>query len=177
MRSRYKTVENEFEYFITSTIVNWIPLFREDKYCNILLDAVKYNQVRKDLKIFAYVIMPDHFHMIAQSVQLSCIMRSIKSYSAKRIIEELKNDRKSNLLKKFIINKLHYKTKTMHQIWQQGFHPQIISNDKIFGQKIDYIHMNPVEKGLVDSPEKWKYSSYSYYYLDKECDIDIFNYD
>ena len=55
------------------------------------------------------------------------------------------------------------KIQSKHQIWQEGVHPQIIESYEVAMQKIEYIHYNPVKKGLVEKPEYWKYSSASNY--------------
>jgi len=59
--------------------------------------------------------------------------------------------------------KMGYKTKSEFQVWQESFHPKELLTEEILQQKVDYIHMNPVRKGLVDKPEDWKYSSAGYY--------------
>jgi len=177
MRTRYKIVETENFYFVTSSFQNWLPIFDDEKYIQILFDAIKYNQKSRDLKVYAYVIMPDHLHMILQSEKLTNIMQSIKSYTAKEIIKELKSDNKRTFLRKLKLDKLEHKTQSEFQVWQEGFHPQIILNDMMMEQKCNYIHMNPVRKGLVDAPEKWKYSSYLFYYFDKKVDLEIVKFD
>jgi hypothetical protein len=45
------------------------------------------------------------------------------------------------------------------QVWQEGFHPQLILNEQMLVQKIEYIHNNAIERGFVDAPEHWRYSS------------------
>ncbi len=159
MRSRYKIEINNKTYFITSTIQNWISVFTSQKYFFHLIEAIKFNQQNKDLKIYAYVIMPNHFHMICKSEKLSNIMSSIKSYSAKKIIHQLESDKNESLLKQFEKNKLEHKADRRYQIWQEGFHPQEISSDDMFSQKLNYIHFNPVKNGLVKESEEWLYSS------------------
>ncbi len=46
-----------------------------------------------------------------------------------------------------------------HQVWQHGSHPELIQNDAMMRQKLEYIHYNPVKRGYVDEPEHWRYSS------------------
>jgi putative transposase len=63
-----------------------------------------------------------------------------------------------------MLNQLSYfrakhKVESRHQIWQEGSHPQEIGNDEMMSQKLDYIHDNPVKRGLVAGPEHWRYSS------------------
>ena len=45
------------------------------------------------------------------------------------------------------------------QLWQQHNKPLEILNMEMFYQKLEYIHMNPVEAGFVEKPEDYLYSS------------------
>ena len=45
------------------------------------------------------------------------------------------------------------------KVWQDEFHPEAITSEKWFRQKMEYMHNNPVRKGFVEKPEDWKYSS------------------
>ena len=164
-----------FSGFITSTIVNWVNLFHSAEYYQILIDAILYNRKNKNLKIFAYVIMPNHFHMICRSDKLSEIILSIKSFSAKEIIKNIQNDNNVELLKLFEENKPEYKRKRKYQIWQEGFHPEGIISDEMLSQKIEYIHFNPVVKGWAKEPKDWVYSSAKYFYTGEQGVIPIDN--
>ncbi len=55
-----------------------------------------------------------------------------------------------------------------HQVWQEGSYPQAIFTEKFARQKMDYIHMNPVKAGLVDTADQWLYSSARAYLLGEE---------
>lgn len=46
-----------------------------------------------------------------------------------------------------------------HQFWQEGSHPQAIEGEAMLRQKLEYIHNNPVKRGFVDEPERWRWSS------------------
>jgi len=159
MRSTYKIYNPHGAFFITSTIVDWLPVFKSRPYFEILVDSIRYSQSAKDLKLYAYVFLDNHFHLIVSAHNLSNVIGSIKGYTAKEIIRKLKEDRKESLLEKFRQAKLKYKIKSEFQIWQESFHPQELITDRIFEQKVDYIHMNPVRRGLVKEPEDWEYRS------------------
>lgn len=183
MRSRYN-IKEEGTYFVTSTLLDWVNLFADEKFANIVVEELKFRIAKKELLLYAYVIMPNHFHLIISSDSIPSVMRSIKSYTAKKIIRELEliansiNNGASRaagnyslnsmqcktLLKLFEKNKLHSKSDSNYQVWQEGYHPKLILTDDEFGQKINYIHNNPVKKGFVGHPEEWKYSSYRNYY-------------
>ena len=158
MRSSYKIIDNDGIYFVSSTIIEWIPVFTHEKYFKILTDSLNFCRTEKDLKIYYYVILDNHFHLIVSHSKLSDIMRSVKGFTADIILDELKNDKykwKLDLMKFY--KKKH--KQTTFQVWQEGFHPQMISSVEMLNQKVEYIHYNPVKRGFVNKPEHWKYSS------------------
>ncbi|RPI18709.1 MAG: transposase [Ignavibacteriae bacterium] len=173
MRSTYKILDKDGLYFVTSSIVNWIPIFNNEKYLNILFESIKFSQIVKGLNVFAYVFLFDHFHMIVTASDVKSIMQAIKGFTAREIIKELKKSCEDGILKSLQMNKKNHKVKSDYQVWQESYHPEIITSDYMFKQKVDYIHFNPVKHGYVKEPEDWKYSSYGYYYCDKESIIDI----
>jgi putative transposase len=173
MRSRYKIICLESTFFVTSTIVDWIPVFMSDKYYSIVINNLKFYQSKYNLIIFAYVIMKNHFHLIFSNKNISKTMQSFKKYTAKEIIENLKIEDNKKLLTKFELARKDYKTTSKHQVWQEGFHPKEILTEKELWQKINYIHMNPVVKGLVEKPEDWKYSSAKDFLTDEKGLIDL----
>ena len=88
----------------------------------------------------------------------------MKSYVARKIIDELILKKNEDVLNQFKTLKKKSKVNSEYQIWQEGFHPKLIISEKELRQKLDYIHNNPVSKGLVDEPQQWKYSSYNNYF-------------
>ncbi len=80
MRSRLKILTDDGIYFVTSTIINWIPVFSSDKYYSIIIDALNFYKRNKDLKIYSYVILDNHFHLIVSHKDLSLIMQSLKIF-------------------------------------------------------------------------------------------------
>src|SRR5262249_43382401 len=63
------------------------------------------------------------------------------------------------LLQELRYFKAAHKTDQMHQLWQEGSHPQPIQNIEMMVQKLEYTHNNPVCRGYVDDPVHWRYSS------------------
>lgn len=164
MRSRYKILNEEGIYFITSTTVNWIEIFTTEDYFNILIDSINYSVSEKNLKVYAYVLMKNHFHIICKADNLSNVIRSVKSYSAKRIIKQLEEDKKYDILEKLTTN-------GNYQIWQEGFHPKEITKVEVLKQKIEYIHNNPVNENYCINAADWKYSSAKFYENEKQNSI------
>jgi len=61
-RSRYKMYEPTHPYFITCTVLNWIPLFTRKESVEILLESFRYLQKADNLKFYAYVMLENHIH-------------------------------------------------------------------------------------------------------------------
>jgi len=174
MRSRYQIINNSGVYFITSTVIEWIPVFTKREYFDIIVQSLSYCRQNKGLKLFAYVVMDNHVHFIASSDKLSQIIRDFKSYTAREIIKTAKIDGRKWLLNQFEYYKKRYKNDSEYQVWQEGFHPQMIMEEDVFRQKVEYIHHNPVKRGFVDQAEHWVYSSSRNYYTGDGCiEIDL----
>jgi REP element-mobilizing transposase RayT len=174
MRSRYKIYEPGQIYFITSTIVQWIPLFTRKAYIDILLDSLKFCRSNKGLKIFAYVILDNHLHLLVSGENLSNIIKDFKRHTAREILNLAQKEKKLWLLNQFKFYRLKHKTDSDYQVWQEGFHPKLITSEEMLQQKIEYIHDNPVRIGLVEKSEDWLYSSArNYFELEAVLDIDF----
>jgi putative transposase len=161
VRSRYKIINEGQLYFITSTIIQWIPVFNDEKYFDIIIESLQFCRKEKGLRIYAYVILDNHFHLIVSSEKLELTIQSFKRHTARKILEKIKNDKKDWLLNQLEYFKLKHKTKSVHQVWQEGYHPQEIISHNMFEQKVNYMHFNPVRRGYVNEPVHWKYSSAS----------------
>lgn len=159
VRSRYRVHEALAAHFITSTIVNWLPVFTTTARCDILVRALEFCRAEKGLQIYGWVILDNHFHAIVAASDLPRVVADLKQHTAKRLMELLESEGQEWLLHQFSFSKAVHKTKSSHQIWQEGVHPQALLSDEMMLQKLEYIHNNPVKRGLVVSPEHWRYSS------------------
>ena len=157
-RSRYKTFNDQYPYYLTSTIVEWKPLFLDPTVAQIIIDSLRFLQKENRLMIYSYVIMENHLHLISSSQNLSKEVGNFKSYTARKIIDLYKKYN-PQLLKELSAAKKPFKKDRNYQFWQEGFYPKQIYSEEMMRQKIEYIHYNPVRKGYIDEPEHWRYSS------------------
>ena len=159
MRSRYKFTESDRPFFLTCTVVAWMPVFTRQETVKIVLDSWKYLQANRGFLLFGYVILENHLHLIAHSPDLGRDIGDFKSFTARRIIDFLKEKKATLILQQLEFFKARHKTDADFQLWQEGSHPQAIQSKDMMRQKLEYIHNNPVERGYVDLPEHWRYSS------------------
>jgi REP element-mobilizing transposase RayT len=160
MRSRYRILEPHAPHFITSTVVEWLPVFTSAACCDILVRSFEHCRAHKALRIHAWVILDNHFHAIVAGPELADTLRDLKRFTARVLLDQLRAERRDWLLNQLAhFRAAHRKGATEHQVWQEGVHPQAILNDAMMLQKLEYLHNNPVKRGMVASPEHWRYSS------------------
>jgi putative transposase len=116
------------------------------------------------LEVCAYCIMSSHIHMILgrnSEPNLESIIR--EKYTSLKIIEAITDNqqesRKELLLWLFERAGRKNSINKKYQFWQQHNHPVELSTNEMIDQRLEYIHNNPVEAGIVLSPEDYLYSS------------------
>jgi putative transposase len=155
-------LKEETTFFVTSTIVEFYPIFKHHSDYQILIDNLNFYRDKFDIKLFGYVLMPHHYHLLVQldnrQGQLSKFQQDFKKFTAKQILEKLRAEGRSRELRIFE-NAVRNLTKQKHKVWIDRFDDEVIKSKKWFFQKLNYIHNNPVESGLVERAEDWLYSS------------------
>ncbi|MDN5214123.1 transposase [Fulvivirgaceae bacterium BMA12] len=166
MSTKYRFSENDIPHFVTLTLIEWIDLFSRERYKEIIIDNLKYCIENKGLIIYAYVIMPNHIHVIIKSVEgqeLSKIIRDFKRYTAKILYTTLKSDKRESrrrwLLR--IMEEEGQKSSSNKRIkvWRHENHPVALDTNKMLDDRLNYIHNNPVRSGICFRAEDYKYSS------------------
>ena len=159
MRSRYRILEPHAAHFVTGTIVNWLPIFTTGACCDVLVASLLHCRAQMGLQIHAWVILDNHFHAILSGPDLAETLGAMRRYTAHALLEQIATERREWLLNQLAYYKAAHKTGSQHQVWQEGLHPQAMAGDEMMLQKLDYLHHNPVKRGLVAAPDHWRYSS------------------
>ncbi len=179
MSRKYKFHEKEGAYFISFATVYWIDVFVREKYISIMVDSLDHCRKKKGMEIFGYCIMPSHVHLIIRSAlgDPSALIRDLKGFTSKKILKEIednpKESRKEWLLWMFERAGARNSNVKHRQFWQQHNQPIEIWSAKVFWQKLNYIHQNPVKSGFVTDPIAWKYSSARNYGDDDQTVLEI----
>lgn len=176
MSSAYRVFNEErYAYFITSTIVEWLPVFVSQPYFDIVIESLNFIRAHKGVQVNVFVIMPTHLHLVVYpdaNVKLTDVMRDFKRFTSRAISTQLEQDEQPTILRGFA-KQAPDRAKAEYRVWQEGFHPEAIYTPSFAQQKIEYLHNNPVRKGLVDAPEQWRYSSARNYLLNDESGMEI----
>ena len=157
MGFEYRIKDQYGQYFITCTVHQWVDVFTRKEYVEILLDSLRFCQRQKGLKIYAWVIMTNHIHLIVSSEgELSNIIRDFKKYTATQIFKAIEcNVQESR--GRWMLWLLRKDKKVW--FWEEGYHGEEIQTQQFYQSKIDYIHMNPVRSGFVEKEEDYLLSS------------------
>ena len=170
MATKQQVFEANGVYFITVTCHDWMNLFDiADAY-----DAV-YNWFnvlkKKGHYIPAYVIMPNHFHVLIAfsgvSTNINRVVGNGKRFMAYDIIEKLKKKNAANILNQLsqAVTEFDKKRGKLHEVFEPSFDIKECLTKKFLLQKIDYIHKNPCtgKWQLAPSPALYVHSSGGYY--------------
>jgi putative transposase len=149
--------------FITITCLNWIPLLREDRFKDIIIESLSFLSRSNRVSVYAFVIMYNHMHLIWQIMgenERQAVQRDFLKFTGQQILKILRNE-KSPLQNDLLVNAKDRK----FQVWERNSLSIPLWSDRVMSQKLDYIHNNPVKAQLCRSPEDYKYSSASFYLI------------
>ncbi|WP_338763585.1 transposase [Bernardetia sp. ABR2-2B] len=158
--------EHEYIGFFTVTILKWQRLLKLHKYKQIILDSLKYLVEQKKIKVYAFVIMPNHIHLlwkINEPYLLEDVQRDFLKFTGQAMYRNLLKNHKE-VLALFRVDLKDRK----YQFWKRNSLTTFLYYRKTIEQKLDYIHNNPVQGiwELAESLDKYPYSSYNFYEFD-----------
>jgi REP-associated tyrosine transposase len=172
---RYRIVQDVGLYYVTFTVIEWLPVFVNETACKIITDSLNYCITYKYLRVNAYVVMPTHLHAILFDVdfnsdQLKHTLDDMRKFTGRQLLDYATQ----HLPKSFAV-RFHERAGSDRQrrFWQPTQHPVGIFSDKIWKQKMDYLHYNPCRKGLVHRPEDWRFSSARFWATGEKNDVQL----
>jgi putative transposase len=148
--------------FVTFSCYHRFRLLTSTPIIQAFLDELAAVRDRYRLKLYGYVIMPEHVHLVLwppDSVRLGVVIGQLKSLSARRMLPLLRIQRGVPL------DRLEVRRDGEGRLafWQARCYDHNCRTSDIVREKIEYCHKNPVVRGLVNSPEEWRWSSYNWY--------------
>jgi REP element-mobilizing transposase RayT len=147
--------------FYTATILEWKKLLKPDKYKQILIKSLEFLVIEKRVKIYGFVIMENHIHLIWQGTELYSLKHtqlSFMKYTAQQIKFDLEKYH-PEVLTYFMVEAKDRK----HQFWERNALSVDIMSETVFLQKLNYIHKNPVKANLCHNETDYEYSSAKHY--------------
>uniref|UniRef100_A0A7S2PNJ4 Transposase IS200-like domain-containing protein n=1 Tax=Leptocylindrus danicus TaxID=163516 RepID=A0A7S2PNJ4_9STRA len=166
MSRNYKFHNPEGLYFVSFAVVYWLDVFTRNEYKNVLVKSLAYCQTNKGMEICAWCIMSNHVHLVFRVVnegKPQQVLGDLKRFTSKKLVQMIQeNPRESR--KEYLLDQFRKAAKSSsnvnkYQFWRHDNKPIELWSNKVIRQKVDYIHQNPVEAGLVFRAEDYVYSS------------------
>ena len=154
--------KNNVCLYITAVAKDRLPVFQTDAIKKVTCAAIAEARSSCGFLLFAYVIMPDHIHLLTDGPRKpSEVLRYLKGTSAHRVIEYLKEKGYESSLQK--LRHEDWKRNHRHPLWEHESNVLQIFSESMLMQKANYIHLNPVRKGLVERATDYLWSSVRYW--------------
>ena len=160
--------EQQHIAFFTATILEWKHLLKPDKYKQIIVDSLRYLVEQKRVKVYAFVIMPNHLHLLwkmEEPHKREDVQRDFLKYTAQKMKYDLVKHHPS-VLEKFRVDAKD----RQYQLWERNPLSIYCYSVAVTEQKLDYIHNNPVQERwqLASLPEEFPFSSARFYFDNKD---------
>jgi putative transposase len=150
-------------YFYTSTIYQWKTLLGDYNFEPIIVQSLSYLYNKECIKVYGFVIMPNHIHLIWEIIQNNgkeSPASSLMKFTAHQFQDMLKQ-RAPDVLSQFKVGTESRK----YNFWQEKPDWFLLNNTSTFEQKLNYIHLNPMRGkwNLVKDPNQYYFSSSLFY--------------
>ena len=142
-------------HFITTSCYRRQPLLGTTRRRDLFLSVLEQIRQRYQFVVVGYVVMPEHIHLLISEPQErspSTVMQALKLAFTRRVLGRMRRRRQSG-------QGILFEQCPQH-IWQKRFYDFNVWSARKRIEKLRYIHGNPVTRGLVASPELWRWSSY-----------------
>ena len=148
-------------HYLTLNVRDRRTAFGCARHAQMIAELLRYECDRHPAQLAAFVVMPEHLHTLLafEDGQLSRFLKRFKAnatHNLDALIEQHGNPRQSDWLCE----------KGRRELWQDGKHSIPIYSPRWVKQKIEYIHQNPVARGLVETPGDYLWSSFGAYFPD-----------
>lgn len=156
--------------FLTFSCYRRLPLFANERIKDAFAKRLAMVKEQMGFKLYAWVVMPEHVHLVIQTgspaLTVEQILRRIKSRFAREVLARWRE------LDAKILAKVTDENGVAH-FWQVGGgYGRNLVTEAEWMEKIEYIHNNPVHRGLVGTPEDWRWSSARWYAGDRQVPTD-----
>ncbi len=150
--------------FFTAVCYDWLKLLETDQAKQIVIEALKYRVKVGQVKVCAYVIMPNHIHLIwriQNGYKLEEIQRDFLKYTAKEILSLIRKERGELGLEELFVGTKDRK----YQVWKRNSMSIDLIHEWFFRQKFEYLHENPCQPHwqLSNRAEDYRFSSAKFY--------------
>jgi len=149
-------------YYLTSVAKDRLPVFRTSEIKTVTCAALDEARNSGRFALYAYIVMPDHLHVITDStLSASRTLQFINGIISRRIIAFLKDHDYETSLRK-----LQHERRPRgysHSLWDHHPDARLLLTEKMLMQRVHYTHQNPVRANLIKRAEEYRWSSIRYW--------------
>jgi putative transposase len=149
-------------HFITFSCYRRLPLLGTVRARNTFVRVLGEVRTRHGFKLVGYVVMPEHVHLLISEPLRgtpSTVLRILKQRVSRRM-RAAGGRRAPAAQRRF---RFDADEGRLREFWQRRFYDFNVWSQKKKVEKLHYMHMNPVKRGLVENPKDWPWSSYAFY--------------
>ncbi|MBZ5533203.1 MAG: transposase [Acidobacteriia bacterium] len=142
-------------HFITCSCYRRQAFLGSARRRDLFLTILEEVRQRYDFVVWGYVVMPEHFHLLVTEPRhgkLSVAMQVLKQRISRRSRRKRRNAAQLDIW-----------ADEPRAFWLPRYYDFNVYSQKKHIEKLRYMHRNPVTRGLVASPELWRWSSFRYY--------------
>ena len=148
-------------HYLTYSCFRRLPLLTRDRVRHWVIEALEHTRAHLDVALWAYVIMPEHVHVLlhprTEHYEMRQIFAALKRPVAKAARGWLEQHSEQAWLDKLTVM---YPSRRVFRFWQPGGgYDHNVIKDRTVESVIEYINANPVRRGLVEGPCDWEWSS------------------
>lgn len=129
-------------HFITFSCFRRLPLLEAPEPKNAVEAVLELTHARHEARIYAYVLMPEHVHLLMNeppSILVAQFLKAFKQITSRKLRGQ------------------------QEKFWQERYYDSNIRGESARSEVIRYIHRNPEKRGLVASPGDYRWSSFNHY--------------
>ena len=145
-------------HFLTFSCHRRLPLLGTEGARNLFVDVLGKIRLRCAFLLVGYVVMPDHVHLLMSEPPGSTPSKALQALR-QRVARDLRGNGPPGGPRPVSSRE----TGNLPRFWQPRFYDFNVHSPGKRREKLDYMHANPVKRGLVKDPGEWPWSSYSYY--------------
>jgi len=158
-------------HFVTFSCYRRLPLLRTERARNLLVKELA--RVRKEygFQLIGYVVMLNHVHLLMSEPKKgtpSTVLQMLKQRVSRKMRERKKEGGNGQMEFRFDEDGEQLKA-----FWQERFYDFNVYRQGKVKEKLNYMHANPVIRGLVEHPKDWPWSSWGFYFKDEKGLVDI----
>ena len=148
-------------HFVTFSCYRRLPLLRTDRARNVFARALGVMRERHGFLLVGYVVMPEHVHLLIGEPARgtpSTVLQALKQRVSRDLREKTRRRSTGQLSLAF-----PGADQRLPHFWQARFYDFNVHSAGKRREKLDYMHTNPVKRGLVKNPLAWIWSSATFY--------------